>query len=85
MKSLKDIPFEKIYDGMKIKSQTPNTKGSIPGTVLCTRANIPDTITLQDDGNIGRSSRINMVVVEFDDGPICSYDHNNCEFLYFVE
>lgn len=82
MKALKDIPFEKIYDGMKIKFS--HASQSIPGRVLMTKY-APGNINISDDGKITRSECIKQIVIDTDDGPVTTIEHKRCEKVYFAE
>lgn len=71
-KPVDKIPFDKIYKGMNVGAIVEKTE--VSGKVI-------DTKSTSD----GRGNMVNLVVIDFNGGPISTYDHNTLDWCHYVE
>lgn len=85
-KAIKDIPFNKIVPGIRVAAKYPDKNNCILGTVLKTKADTYNIITVSvDDGQPNKfSEKGNLIAIEWDEGPIATLDHKSGS-LFFVE
>lgn len=83
MKALKDIPFDKIYDGMK--AELRDGKISLFCTVLKTCCTPSYMNWNPKTGEVNRGELENFIVFEYDDNFVVSVAHKRCGKIFFVE
>jgi len=86
-KRLKDIPIDKIH--LKMRVAIKNHAGNyIAGTVCYLKKNTFHTVTVSGTtgvANVFTGEHTNLLVIDWDNGPVCDYHHSLCDNVLYIE
>lgn len=88
-KSIKDIPIDKIYEGMRV-AVTNKDAANAPialGRVLLVAKDVHSNFGLSEDGKsyVPYGNKINKILFKFDNGCTAFHDHIHLSSVYYVE